>query len=276
MHRTPAALAVLLAVATGVAPHAHATSAVTVTSGGRVLHAGSVVAHGRPSGGRCVFDGAGTVTLRSAVMGTAGVALRANGACDLVVTAVGTALGVTQVSAPGTYEYAPRVDESAGGNVSGSATLVSALAGTLATAAKTTTTYLVRLSQTVYDESGLRQYEDVSDASYLADNRTGNLSGMQLDGGYCQGSASDEAVNRVAAISTTEIRDCFYKTTMDSPSHVAFVSGGYFRQKYLTYVRDERMLTEHFDAYSNGSYDRTCDPGDLPMYWSNYCFVNIV
>jgi hypothetical protein len=275
MHRTPAALAVLLAVATGVAPHAHAATTVAVTSGGRVLHAGSVVAHGRPSGGRCLFDGAAAVTLRSAAMGTAGVALRATGACDLVVSAVGTGLGVAQASAPGTYEYAPRVDESDTGSVSGSTTLVSRLTGAAA-AASTTTTYLVRVSQTVYDESGLRQYEDVSDASYLADRRTGNLSGMDLDGGYCQGSASDEAVDRYAAVRTTEIRDCYYKTTLDGPAHVAFVSGGYFRQKYLTYVRDERMLTEHFDAYSNGAYDRTCDPGDLPMYWVTYCFVNRV
>ena len=129
----------------------------------------------------------------------------------------------------------------------------------------------IYLDQTVYDETGLRQYTDSTYAEYLRNRKTGDVTNMDIVEGYCQGSAADDAIAGFLAMRTTEIHGCFYKTTFNGPGHVGFVSGGFYRQKVLTYTRDERTLTEAFDAWRDGFYTWSCEPGPLPQRWYKEC-----
>jgi hypothetical protein len=263
--------AVSLAPAAGVAP------GVTVTTAdGRVLHAGSVVARGRLSGDTCVFGSDPTVSLRSRAASATAVGLRTDKACRLVVSSIGAS---PLASAPGSYQHMQKTDRSTAAALTAGATGTvgdPGLGAQLVVGASTTRTALVMLTQTVYDDTGLRQYEDHTDASYVYNTRTGALSAMSLDDGYCEGPAVDSVIADVVTFQTTEIRDCYYQITHDSSSHAGFVAGGYYRQVVLRYVRDARELTETFDTFSDGSTGRSCDPGALPRYWSTICDLQVV
>jgi hypothetical protein len=269
---------VALLTAFSLAPAAGAAPGVSVTTAsGRVLHAGSVVARGRRSGDACVFGSDAAVSLRSRGAVATAVGLRTDGACRLVVSSIGA---TPLSSAPGSYQHMQKLDRSApAGSITAGATETVAdpgLGAALLAGAGRTRTALVMLTQTVYDDTGLRQYEDHTDASFVYNTRTGALSAMSLDDGYCEGPALDDVIADLVTLQTTEIRDCYYQVTYDTPSHAGFVAGGYYRQVLLGYERDARELTEKFDTYSDGWTGRICDPGSLPRNWSMLCDLQVV
>jgi len=83
-------------------------------------------------------------------------------------------------------------------------------------------------------------------------------------------------IGQVVNVQTTEIHHCYYKTTYNGPSRVGFVTGGFYRERYLTYDRDARALTERFDALHDGYVSYSCDAGTLPQLWSHHCDFNLV
>jgi hypothetical protein len=277
--RSPLRLILAAALLASVAPLAHASAlpaALAVTADGRVLRAGSVVATGRLSGGRCLFGSATAVILRSAATG--GVALRADGACRLVVTALGAP---TRSSAGVTfYSAAPKAGADTPYVVTGSGIPGGDLLGSdlgIDTANATVSVH-VALSQSVYDAVGSLQYEDKMEVAYLRNTKNGNVTHLTATDGYCRGAGiADNPVNTWTGVAATEIRDCFYKPSATGPDKVGFVTGGYYRQVLLGIERDARGLSETYSESRTGTVAHTCNPGgSLPQYWSTYCFLNRV
>lgn len=266
-HAVPA---VLLAALT-CAP-AHAAAPVAVTVDGRALRVGDVVAHGRVTPGGCAFD---PVVFLAHGVTTQSVTLTADAACALAVTAL-RSTPVTVMS----YEESPKVDETTTDTTSTSTSVdvgqVTATAGGLVAGLATTDVMQVGLDQTVYDESGLEQYADSINAQYVRNTKTGDVSALEPTDGFCKGNTEDDVINQFANVHTTEIHDCYYKTTVNGPAHVAFVTGGFYRERYLTYERDARALTEKFDAYRSGYVAYSCLAGTLPAYWSHHCDFTLV
>jgi len=269
MPRRPAAFAVLLAALLSVP--ARAVAPVAVTADGRALHLGDVVARGRLTPAGCAFD---PVVFEAYGVTARSVTLRADAACRLTVTALRNA-PVDVVS----FQQTPKVDETGTDTASTSAIGLeqpTVTAQRLLAGASTSEVMQVGLDQTVYDETGLEQYADSINAEYVRNKRTGDVSALEPTDGFCKGSTEDDVVTQILNVRTTEIHDCYYKTTINGPAHIAFVTGGFYRERYLVYERDARALTEKFDAWRDGHVAYVCLAGTLPPNWSHHCDFTLV
>jgi hypothetical protein len=206
------------------------------------------------------------VTLVTEGLTDSSVTLHADEDCNLVVTGVDTS--PDNAVRPGVGTVRPKVEDSDTASTSG-ARLPDVEAGALVGTASNVETFEVQLQEDVYDEAGLREYEDHSDVEIGQNKDTRALSGPILLGGWCMGSDVDDYVTTPYA---TEIRSCWFKTYKNGPDEVWFASGGTYRKAVASVELDRRTLSESFAMWRDGSTRSGCSTGgDLPRGWYVVC-----
>lgn len=223
-----------------------------------------VVAYGQRQGDVCWYpDG---VVLTSPT--SAAIAVRAEDDCRLVVVPQPKDPGVTSVM---TY----RAKTESASTTAGMTDVVSTVDhDVLSASAPVMVTSEVELIQSIYDEVGLKMYEDSQQWEYQQNSKTGSMTRPVSVGGYCaiNAFAMDTPADLVPQ-PYDEIRTCNNKVTYPGPDKVGGLSWGYYRKRVGNVVYDERELQEWFTA-TRTTFTRGCSYGPaLKVGWVAVCDV---
>ncbi|HEU0131986.1 MAG TPA: hypothetical protein VFQ85_13440 [Mycobacteriales bacterium] len=279
MHRSVLLTLASVTVSAAVGlPSAAADGTAALAPDGRTLAVGAVVTTGTRSGDLCTFVN-DHVTLVATAGADAGITLRADDACRLVVTSLGAvradapAIEAPRYTEPRGYDGSAPAETGAPFDADAADDPATLPAEVVATATSTEVVD-VQTVQLVLNEAGVQEYRDYTAAQYVRNRRTRTVGALALTDGSCEGSYIDEYV--LYGPYANRPLTCFFKPTYNGSARVGFVSGGTYRKAVATITIDQRKLTETSEATYGGTTRSVCSTGGtLRTGWSSVCYFDV-